>query len=122
MPFKHPIVSSELQETLGRIYDSICGSDRKRQSAAYYKRRRFDFVFHMTDWLRDLEGLKELYDHPEKADIKEARTFIIGFLIHVVPHVSTAGRILLDEIADPFAEDYAKRKKPTRSLKRSPER
>jgi hypothetical protein len=63
----------------------------------------------MTDWLDDLDRLKAIFDHPEHFDRVQAGQEIFGFLIHVIPHVKAAGRLLLNEISDPFEEAVAKR-------------
>lgn len=99
--------SPELKKLLGKIYDSMRGELRKTLVPATYKERRLDFIFHMTDWLSDLDQINDLYRHPEKAKVDDACVTIIGILIHIIPHLNTAGRLLLDEISDPFALDHA---------------
>jgi len=96
-----------LRKLLGRVFDSGQEGLRAELPADEYERRRHDFVFHMTDWTKDLADYANLVDHPEKWKLKEATTFLIGFLYHVVPHLNTAGRLLLDEIKDPFAGEPA---------------
>jgi hypothetical protein len=44
-----------------------------------------------------------LVEGPEQLDAEAASALVIGFLYHVVPHLNAAGRLLLDEISDPFA-------------------
>lgn len=58
----------------------------------------------MTDWLYNLRSLSDIYEHPDRFDPKTAGREIAGFLIHVIPHLKAAGRLLLDEISDPFEE------------------
>jgi hypothetical protein len=58
----------------------------------------------MTDWLNDLEDLVDLYEHPEKFKKAAAGQFIFGFLVHVLPHLRAACRLLLDEDPDTFAD------------------
>ncbi len=57
---------------------------------------RQDFVFHMTDWIDDLERLSDVYKQPDKMDRKTAEEVVAGFLIHVISHLMEAGRLLLD--------------------------
>jgi hypothetical protein len=76
-------------------------------SKGEYERRRHDFVFHMTDWLTDLREYADIVRHPEEYKKDAAAEMIIGFLYHVVPHLNAAGRLLLDEIKDPFADQPA---------------
>jgi hypothetical protein len=97
--------SKELERLLGAVYRRYQRlDDRAADSQA-----RQDFIFHMTDWLDDLDRLKAIYDNPDKIDRAEAGREIFGFLIHVIPHLKAAGRLLLDEISDPFEEPATKR-------------
>ena len=56
----------------------------------------------MTDWTDDLERLAALYKDPASMDLKAAQRFLFGFLVHVIPHLNAAGRLMLGEIRDPF--------------------
>jgi len=67
------------------------------------EKRRDEFVFHMTDWLDDLTVLWELF-HSQKVSADVAAQRIVGFLIHVTPHLNAAGRALLDGVPDPFSD------------------
>ncbi len=93
--------TDKLQKFLGEVFDSC-----QDESSADHDQRRHDFVFHMTDWKADLLRFADLVRHPEKIDSADASEFVIGFLYHVVPHLNAAGRMLLDRIPDPFAEEY----------------
>lgn len=88
-----------LEQLLGNTFDAF----RDAEDAADHAKRKAGFIFHMTDWMSDLETLAALYKDPSMMDRKAARQFIFGFLVHVIPHLNTAGRLLLDEISDPFA-------------------
>src|SRR5438093_13246826 len=77
---KHKLPSPELRKLLERVFDFWQGDEREPKDV--YERRRFDFVFHMTDWLRDLEGLTKLYAHPTDVNTKEARRLVFEFLTH----------------------------------------
>lgn len=110
--------TAALKELLGKVFDEARDGDQKEMSADEYARRRHDFVFHMTDWLTDLEFLSKLYQHPEQVEVKRTTISIIGLLFHVIPHLTTAGRLLLDEIGDPFANDWPVRK-PAKISKKS---
>jgi hypothetical protein len=101
-------IDPKLERLLEKVYDGAREGLRKAEDPAAYKKLRHDFVFHMTDWITDLEKLHELYQHPEKADPKKTCTFIIGLLYHVIPHLNAAGRLLLDEVRDPFVEPTVK--------------
>lgn len=95
--------SKKLESLLGKVFDSCREGLSEELSPADYAERRHDFVFHMTDWLSDLAGYADLVQHPENSKKADATHFLIGFLYHVIPHLNAAGRLLLDEIPDPFA-------------------
>jgi hypothetical protein len=92
-----------LLQLLEAVFDQLHEEDRKNMAPLLYERRRHDFAFHMTDWLRDLESLGKLYQDPGQVSLEKATRFLIGFLYHVIPHLNAAGRLLLDEIPDAFA-------------------
>jgi hypothetical protein len=54
----------------------------------------------MTDWSKDLGQLAALYKNPEKFTKAEASQVVSGFLYHVIPHLTAAGRLLLDYSPD----------------------
>jgi hypothetical protein len=65
----------------------------------------------MMDWEGDLQELAKLFRNPDLSDEETASALVIGFLYHVVPHLNAAGRLLLDEISDPFAPAEAEQTK-----------
>lgn len=71
-------------------------------------RQRDDFVFHMTDWALDLERLARLYKKPQ--DNATATELVVTFLSHATPHLSAAGRLLLDGVPDTFADSPGRRR------------
>jgi hypothetical protein len=102
--------SAEIKNLLGKVFDAASGGLRAELPADEYERRRYDFVFHMTDWADDLEQMAGWFKSPRRFDEEAAATFVIGFLYHVVPHLNAAGRLLLDDISDPFAEPDRKQR------------
>src|SRR5256885_2114404 len=94
---------THLEELLGKVFDGAREGLRAELPSDEYEKQRHDFVFHMLDWQDDLKRLSHLFDNPEDLNEEAAAVFLIGFLYHVLPHLSTAGRLLLDEIPDPFA-------------------
>lgn len=90
----------KLEKLLGAAYDAFNSNGK-----AVCRR---NFIFHMTDWLNDLEQLTTLYKHPEKFDKKSAQRIVAGFLYHVPWHVRAAARLMLDhKPGDIFQElDY----------------
>jgi hypothetical protein len=79
---------------------------RESHKLLHRKEYRRDFVFHMTDWLNDLEKLNGLFAHPNHFTKKEAAQIVFGFFIHALPHLKAASRILLDDIGDAFEGLY----------------
>ena len=96
--------SKDLQKLLASVYNQFQRlDDRDANTCA-----RAAFIFHMTDWLDDLQRLTAIYEHPDQVDRKQAGRDIAGFLFHVIPHLKAAGRLLVDDIPDAFDPDPAK--------------
>ena len=55
--------------------------------------RTADFIFHMTDWYRDLADLSDLYLHPEAHGPEVWNDRLAGFLIHAVGHLMPAAKL-----------------------------
>jgi hypothetical protein len=98
------LYDKKIEGFMAKVFDAVFEEEREGADPAEYERRRQDFAFHMTDWAGELEQMAALQRNLEQSDPEEAATFIIGFLYHVVPHLNAAGRLLLDEIPDPFAK------------------
>jgi len=103
--------NSKLEELMGRIFDGARQGVRENVPPGEYERRRRDFVFHMTDWVSDNEQIRMLFSNPDSQGESTASALVIGFLYHVIPHLNAAGRLLLDEISDPFAPAEAEQGK-----------
>jgi hypothetical protein len=103
--------SPELETLLGKVFDNSRRDDKRSLPREDYKRNREDFIFHMTDWLIDLKELNQIYRHSDEADVERTTISLMGFLYHVIPHLKAAGRLLLDEIPDPFEEDMTAHEK-----------
>ena len=82
--------SPELRIVLSKVYDAFQKLDDSKLNALC----REDFVFHMTDWLRDLQQLNHVYSGTTAVKTQEASDAVYGFLIHAVPHLMAAGRLL----------------------------
>ena len=95
---------NKVQTLLERIFDDCREGLREELSCEEYQRRKDDFVFHMTDWLEDLDELQQLFANPDGQSIDQATSTIIGFLAHVGPHLTTAGDLLLDHVPNCFAD------------------
>ena len=93
-----------IEDLLGRVFDRAQTGLRDEIAPEEYERRRHEFVFHMLDWKSDLQQFAALVDDPTSMNAKEATTFLMGFLYHVVTHLNAAGRLLLDEVPDPFTQ------------------
>jgi len=98
--------TAALKKLLAKIFDAY----QKPENPTLSAECRQDFIFHMTDWLEDLQRLSDLYDHPHGVKQKDAQQIVFGFLIHAVPHLMAAGRLLLGkEISHPFDYPWDKR-------------
>jgi hypothetical protein len=88
---------------LRAVYDDLQRLDHSLKNA----RCRRNFIFHMTDWLKDLRDLNELSEHPERFTREQATAVVSGFVYHVLPHLRAAGRLLDYAPKDIFRElDY----------------
>ncbi len=94
---------------LQRLLRSAYNSYQKLDDPAANLEARRDFVFHMGDWMEDLERLAALYAHPQSFDKIEAGDAVFRFLIHAVPHLMAASRLLLGKISDPFVDQESER-------------
>ncbi len=97
---KPSLARRRVEKLLGAAYD---GFNSKGKAVC-----RRNFIFHMTDWLNDLEQLGALYKHPEKFDKRSAEQIVAAFLYHVPWHVRAAARLMLQHTPeDIFKElDY----------------
>jgi hypothetical protein len=86
---------AKIQNLMTLVYDQLQSIADK---AANTEARR-QFVFHMTDWIGELERLVNLYQEDEPQKAKAAQT-VAAFLYHAIPHLNTAGRLLLDYSPD----------------------
>src|SRR5262245_44193474 len=82
--------SPALEKILGKVYDAYQKLDNTQVNDAC----RRDFIFHMTDWLDDLQRLYQFYGEPSRMKPEEAEEAVFGFLIHAVPHLMAAGHLL----------------------------
>jgi hypothetical protein len=63
----------------------------------------------MTDWFNDLKNLNLLYADPVGMKPKDAQSVVFGFLIHAVPHLMAAARLLEGrDITHPFKFPWEK--------------
>jgi hypothetical protein len=109
---------AKLQKLLATSYDRLQRVPGKARNEAC----RRDFVFHMTDWLADLDRITELYHHPEKFDKDEASRLVAGFLYHVIPHLKAAGRLLLDYTPKDFFKAVDGKPEPKKAMSRRAKR
>jgi hypothetical protein len=92
--------SALLKERLAQIFMRM---NAENDAIADKERACHDFVFHMTDWVADLERLSGLYAHPEAHDEAHAREAVTSFLYHASGHIAEAARIF-DVFIDPFGK------------------
>lgn len=53
----------------------------------------YDIGFHLTDWMKDLQELVELYSNIENASSDEITDFAYRFLAHVPNHLNAAKKL-----------------------------
>jgi hypothetical protein len=93
-------VDPKLTMVLKAVYNAYQKLDDRDDNA----RCRWNFVFHMTDWVKDLRQLADLYEHPERYKKDAAEEIVFGFLVHAVPHLQAAARNLGAASRDIFHE------------------
>jgi hypothetical protein len=97
------VANDQLEDLLGKVFDGAREGLRGHIPPDDYAQRRRDFIFHMTDWKEEIQQLANLFNTPGEKDQNGASDFLIGFLYHVIPHLNAAGRLLLDDVLDPFS-------------------
>ena len=53
-----------------------------------------DAVFHMTDWLNDLNAWQSFCNNPDSLSKDELQDLLMEFLVHVPAHVAAAGKLI----------------------------
>ncbi|MGB5396832.1 MAG: hypothetical protein WBN96_06755 [Gammaproteobacteria bacterium] len=53
-----------------------------------------DAMFHMTDWLSDLDEWNKFCEKPDSLTPEELSELVMGFLVHVPAHVAAASKIV----------------------------
>lgn len=96
-----PSPTKKLEQLLAAVYNSLQKIGDPKSNA----RRRRNFVFHMTDWMEDLDRLSELYKNPDQFDQKAAAEVVAHFLLHAIPHLRAAGRLALDYNPDDIFQE-----------------
>jgi hypothetical protein len=77
------------KKMLGKFYSShICKHEIN------FKDNKLDFVFHMTDWIDDLQELADLYKKPESKSSREVFDVVYGFLSHAMSHIHAAAKLI----------------------------
>ena len=100
--------AANIETLLGQIFDEMQEGRESELSPEQYAERRADFIFHMTDWKEDFTRLSDLFANPARYSKSDAAKRLASILYHIVPHLNAAGRLLLDEIVDPFAAPNTK--------------
>lgn len=53
-----------------------------------------DAVFHMTDWLSDLNEWNSFCENPDSLAVDEIQDLLMNFLVHVPAHVAAASKLV----------------------------
>ena len=96
------MINGRLEQVIASVFDGATECSPSDIGHAEYEKRQHEFIFHMTDWRKDLQELSNMFQNPDKYDEEVASALIIGFLYHVIPHINAAGRLLLGKVPDPF--------------------
>lgn len=94
MMFKEKDIRKRIEDVIKIYHDDL--SDKQI----------YDFAFHMTDWLKDLEKLVKAYTSLDKIGDKNIYDILLGFCIHVPLHIVKANEIIMDEQFSLLYEDY----------------
>lgn len=89
---------AELEKKLRVVFEGM-----HERSEPDFDSRQHDFVFHMLDWVEDLNRLHALVSDPSKIAADEAERVVQEFLYHAAGHIAAAAR-LYDEFRDPFVK------------------
>lgn len=104
------MTSESLEKLLGDVFDQERhGHLPDRIPQDQYEVWKRDFVFHMTDWMDDLERLRSLLKNPQAFGTDSASLLIFSCLIHIIPHLNAAGRLLMGEVPDTFVDHGTER-------------
>ena len=93
---------AQAEGLMARVFDAL---NDPGPDAAADARRRFDFAFHMCDWLTDLDALHKALANPSAVDAEKFSHTLYGTLVHIIPHMRAAFRALDErEAPDPFLD------------------
>src|SRR2546422_5728267 len=90
-PAKVRMPSKRVQALMKTVYNRY----QRLDDPAVNAQCRQDFVFHMSDWEADLEDLARLFQNPDKFSKDSAGQIVFSFLIHALPHLIAASRLML---------------------------
>jgi hypothetical protein len=78
-----------IKKILGKFYSRhVCRHEIN------FTENKYDFVFHMTDWIDDLYELADLYKKPENKSYDEIHSAVYGFLSHAMSHIHAAAKLI----------------------------
>jgi len=96
------VVPDNGEGCIEKIYsDLICPEEKA------FKRKQHDFVFHMTDWLDDLDDISHLFKNHKEIPFEKASQIVFSFLDHATNHILAAAK-LIDYTEVSFDTDYEK--------------
>lgn len=96
-------MSPEKLAHIQKALESVYRNFNEDAGPATTDARTRDFIFHMTDWVDDLEALQQLYNDPESHDSAEWNSAVYGGMIsHALGHLLAAARLVDDNVSDPF--------------------
>jgi hypothetical protein len=103
----------DANESLRNILRAVFEGLREKEEASFSEKQE-EFAFHIVECLDDFENLLMLLKKSASSNETNENAMIareiVGFLYHVVPHLTAASRLLLDGVPDTFSPDHPRDK------------
>lgn len=88
----------QYRQLMRQVFDELREGVRETVTSQEYDDLRESFAFHMTDWSDDVQKLLELQQQSGSISSEDAAKKVVGLLYHLVPHLTEAGKLLLDRV------------------------
>ncbi len=90
----------QYRQLMRQVFDELREGIRETTSSQEYDDLRESFAFHMTDWAEDIQKLLKLRASSDSISSEDAAKEVVGLLYHLIPHLTEAGKLLLDGVGD----------------------
>ena len=98
----------QYRELMRKVFDELREGVREEVSPQKYQELRESFAFHMSDWAGDIEEARKLRNQCATISSAEAAERVVGLLYHLIPHLTEAGKLLLDGVVSEIAPTNSK--------------